>query len=290
MFAAALILAASITGTVTVSGSPLPGVRVTLTQNDRDKTVTANDDGVYRIEDVFPGTATLRFELAGLLPREEEITVVAGENRQAPEELRVQPHAPMESIRAICFDARPESPWDSPRCADRERDVALIRSLDRGDRSVIALLRSRHEEEPTYEERHRIAGALLRHVPDDAAYWNELFTAAEGVMRERDPDFDEWCSAHDIESWKYMAVSRAALRTIASDPRSRDLLLRALTIADFDVIRIAIRGLAAQHDETAVPAIGRALDSLGSRAAELLPLLDGFESPAARRIARRNYR
>ena len=165
----------------------------------------------------------------------------------------------------VCEDGAPESAWELPACGDYELVTALIEGVERGDRSALALLRSRYRHAETWAEKHRIAEALLRKVPDDRAYWNELIEHARNIVRigtggEYPDEFVAWCEQRQYEPDDYSAMAYGALLAVSKDPRSRALLLEALDREDSVLVDAAIGGLAAQRDLSALPVIERALE------------------------------
>mgnify|MGYP006284520405 CR=1 FL=1 len=82
LFAGGLALAqqpATLSGTVEdTNGSPLPGANVVL--QDTDYGTAAGADGSYSIEDITPGTYTVRVSFVGYEVIEQEITLSAGAN------------------------------------------------------------------------------------------------------------------------------------------------------------------------------------------------------------------
>ena len=173
----------------------------------------------------------------------------------------------------VCFPEAPQSRFELPSCADEALHSALIASLKRGDRSVLPLLRQRWETADTYRERHRLAWVLIEHLRDDEAIWKDLQAQASLVLTSEDPD---------IRALSYDALSYAS-----RDPRSHDLLFRALASDDVELHRLAIAGFALQKHVAALPAIDALLARSGENAEDLASLLESFESAAANEIARK---
>ncbi len=291
---AVLALVASVEGIVQVEGGPLPGCTVTLTASSGTKhRVISGADGTYRLGGLQPGVYALQIELAGLETIERNITVFADTaNVQPVEEMKFSPITETITLSCgaapPCNDHPPESVWDDPSCADYELDDALIAAIERGDRSAIDLARRRYDTATTYAQKHRLAVGLLRRVPNDSVYWNELYQHAERFVgfagsRER---LEEWCAERGFPADKYWTMSWSALDRAAEDPRARPLLLRALKIHDdASIIASAIVGLAHGRDARDLAAIEQTLEAMPDDASHLALLLEGFRSEAADRIA-----
>ena len=99
-------------------------------------------------------------------------------------------------------------------------------------------------------------------IPDDGVYWDELFEHARNIVRidEASDAFVTWCQRRLYDPDEYRAVAFGALMAVAKDPRSRALLLEALERNDQSLVHVAIYGLAAQRELSALPAIERALE------------------------------
>jgi len=162
--------------------------------------------------------------------------------------------------------SEPTSPWDLPSCHEYSMDDALIESMNHGDRSAVELLRQRHAITFTYSERHRIAAALLHHVADDSALWNEIFEPAENLVRfsladdRISPEFAQWCAEHDFAPADYKQMAFDAFWAALSDSRSHALMIRALDNPDWNVVASAIYGLGVQKDEASRPLIEKAIE------------------------------
>src|ERR1043166_10093789 len=53
-------------GTITdQAGAAIPGAKVTVTGPQVERTVTANESGIFRIENLDPGTSSVRVEKTG---------------------------------------------------------------------------------------------------------------------------------------------------------------------------------------------------------------------------------
>lgn len=272
MIALAMLLAATVQGTAFLDDAPLPGCTVTLSDGARAIRTVSNAEGVYRIADVPAGDYTLTLTLDGLQPIERYVRIGDGANTLPAEHLEAIEFTEITvSCGAPCYDFA-ETVWDLPSCADYELDSALIEALARGDGSAAGLLRRRFENAFTYEQRHRIAAALLRRVPDDSRYWKELFTWAGDALKP---------AADDDTEHHRTAVNALAL--IVRDVRSRALLHRALDSEHSEVVCLAIIGLGDQQQHNALPAIERALTRLDDRT--IVPALARFRSAAADAIA-----
>ncbi|HEY0158746.1 MAG TPA: hypothetical protein VGF28_15795 [Thermoanaerobaculia bacterium] len=172
----------------------------------------------------------------------------------------------MTSPRAAsCQDGDPSSPWELPACSDEAIVNALIEAVERRDRSAIALLQRRYTQAETYAEKHRIAAVLLRQVPDDSPYWNELLEHARNAVRfandgtEHSAEFVQWCQDRLYEPSHYARMAYIAYARMAEDPRARSLHVEALERGVRSLTQVAIAGLAAVRDLSALPLIERAL-------------------------------
>ena len=292
-FLAVLALVASVEGIVQNGGTPLPGCTVTLTApSGTTHRVVSGVDGRYRLGGLNPGLYAMQIELAGLETIERDITVVAdSENVQPVEEMKIDSDVTEITLACggpPCTGHPPESIWDDPACADYELDEALLSAIERGDRSALDLARRRHDSATTYAQKHRLAAGLLRRVPNDSVYWNELFQHAENHVRFAGAreQLEQWCAERDYPADDYWNMSWYALDKAAADPRARPLLLRALKVRDdVDVIATAIAGLSNHRDERDLAAIKEALDANPDDAGHLATLLELFKSEAADQLA-----
>jgi len=166
----------------------------------------------------------------------------------------------------------PETPDDRPACTEYDFDTALIESMRGGDSSARELLKQRHDTTFTYEERLRIAGALLRHVDDDGAYWAEIRVLAENAIKAKSPAL-------------LQPLSYEALELAATDPRGRELLVRALDSDDATIVATAIMSIGRQNDESMLSIIEKAIERLPGE--HLGFALYTFHSPAAEALAKR---
>lgn len=178
-----------------------------------------------------------------------------------------EPGVVYEEIRLDwpCQDEAPRTPLEQPRCSDYDLHTAWIEAADRGDLSVIPVLRDGYATANSTEEKNRIAAALLRRVPDDRAIWKELLSHAQVVIRfprvqrEHSEAFLRWCGERAFDPETYWYIALRALEAAGHDPRSHALLLTALKSDDEDVVMMAVQGLGTQHDETSLPLIEEAI-------------------------------
>lgn len=185
----------------------------------------------------------------------------------------------------------PRDRWDIlPACSDYELDIVLIDAAQHNDASAIALLEQRHDTVITFGERQRIAEALLRRVSDDSKYWDELYGDAERALL---PDYiirklSECAGTTEDDYRSYVVL---ALWSIANDARSHELMLRALSSKDQDVLAAAVNGLGWQHDLAALPAIESMLSRIDEDHRSRVAFhLNAFDSEAADRVAMRYLR
>jgi HEAT repeat protein len=171
----------------------------------------------------------------------------------------------------------PGTAFDRPTCTEYAFDGAVIEALRRGDQSARELLQQRHDTTFTHAERLRIASALLRHVDDDRAYWNEIYKHAENVVR---------LAEQGLDPGEHASLSYGALELAGTDQRGHELLLRALQSKDFVVVVTAIIGFGQLHDDAALPAIETAIQRFDPRE-RLAFVLYEFHSAAADDVAKR---
>jgi hypothetical protein len=194
------------------------------------------------------------------------------------------------AVRA-CSDTEPESPFDEASCADFVMNTMLIESLERGDSSAADLLRRRYATTVTYGERHRIAGALLGRVPDDREYWNELQAHAADAIRfsyvdsEPAPEFLEWCAARALDPEEYHWVTLRAFELAAADPRARAMVLEATESRDRTLVEAAIAAILLRREESALPAIEKALGRFPHDAGDMVMAMAWLRWDAADRVA-----
>jgi hypothetical protein len=192
---------------------------------------------------------------------------------------------------ATCSDEPPATRFDRPLCVEETLHDALIDSAARGDRSALALLRRRYETADTYQERHRLASALLTHLPNADAIWNELAEQASMAIRFA-PDEDgayplelqQYCEARGLDTDQFWWMSWDALVTAGAHARSRTLLHQALGSSNRDLLMAAVHGFASQGDGSALPAIAAALERFGDQIG-LAFLLVTFNTPEADALA-----
>jgi hypothetical protein len=158
--------------------------------------------------------------------------------------LAVMPPLP-ESIHPVhepCREEAPESLYDKPSCTDYALNSELIASARAGDPSALQLLENRYWLTEQYQERHRIARVLLRRVADDSAIWSEIFANAQLAVRFADVEndvFAQWCDEHDCYWLLHPPLLHDAFRVAASDPRSHELLWKAIAVEDRDIMLTA---------------------------------------------------
>jgi outer membrane receptor protein involved in Fe transport len=82
---------ATLSGTVTNDGSPLPGVTVTITSPNLQgtRTTVTNDAGGYTFPSIPPGTYTVKFEMEGLTPVTRDVRVSLATTAKADADLKV---------------------------------------------------------------------------------------------------------------------------------------------------------------------------------------------------------
>jgi hypothetical protein len=201
-----------------------------------------------------------------------------------------------ESIYPVddpCSEEPPESLYDKPLCADSELNSALIAAVEHqtGDPSALALLEKRYWSTVPSEERHRIAAVLLRRVPDNSAIWKELFADAELAVRfgadETEAPFEQWCEEHDFYAVRHRWVLLDALAIVSVDPRSHELLVKAIEIDNVSLASNAIIGLVEQRDLASLPAIDAALGRYPDTAKYLASVLTAFGDERADAIVKK---
>jgi hypothetical protein len=281
---ALLAVAGSIRGTVACNG-PLPGVVVSLTSSSFSGQRVTNARGEYELGAVPVGVYDVEYELAGFGTEKRRVTVTEGETTIPRVDMKELENVIVVGcdMGATCTDEPPTSPWQLPSCADFDLDTALMESAKQSDRSAVQLLERRRQTAFTRAESIRIGAFLLGRIRDDSAIWNELRMHAENAVdfagkREK---LEAYCAEHGYDPQGYELVSWLALAEIMSDRRSRPLLLRALASDDILMADGGVIGLAAQHDETALPEIEAALH----RFPGLVMSLAYFQSAAADRLA-----
>lgn len=291
---AGMLKAGEVTGTVTNSQTPLPGTTITLTSMSGDRrSAVSNERGTFRFGGVPNGRYDLRYELAGLETAERTIDV-DGDLALPSQELTIGDLSNITIITCgvrTCSDTVPASKFDRPLCIEEDLTTSLIESIER-DRSALALLQQRYRTADTYVERNRIGAVLLDHLENDHAIWTELEADAEVIVRfppvergELSPEFEAYSQQRNLGPENLRWLSLNALEAICHDKRSRPLLYRALDTADYSLVMVAVAGLAAQRDASALPRIDRALARFSSdEVAGLAAYLEGFESPDAEKL------
>jgi hypothetical protein len=153
-----------------------------------------------------------------------------------------------QSIEAVdpvdepCKEEVPNDLYDKPSCVDYAVNSALIASARTGDASALALLENRFWITEQYQERHRIAAVLLRRVADDRAIWSEIYANAQLAVRFADVErdvFERWCEEHDFYWLLHPALLYDAFVVASADPRSRPLLVEAITVDHRDIAMTA---------------------------------------------------
>jgi carboxypeptidase family protein len=283
----------TVRGTVTFDGDPLPGCAVTL-RGDAVRRVVAGVDGRYAFGTVFPGDYTLEFVLTGFKTLSREIRV-GSDIEAAAEELEFLDQVETITVTCgaqACTDTLPETAYESPMCKDMHFDELLMEAALRGDPSAIEFAQKRFDTTFSYEHKHRIAASLLRHVPDDRAYWSELERHAADTVRfaypngeDPSPEFVQWCSERKLDLEAHHGMLSNAFSLAARDERANPLLHRALKTSDHRLVGAAITGLQEQHDLSALAEIGKAIARLPDHVEMLTSYLVYFQSDAADELA-----
>jgi hypothetical protein len=286
VLAAMLLAAATLRGTVTTDGFPLPGCTVILEASPSKRETVTDVEGRYHFDDLTAGEYRLKFRLSGF--DEVERWIRAGDSGESVEDaaLRIPEAGTYTTDCRPCFHRAPETVWEFPHCEDYELDETLTESIERNDRSAIELAQRRYRGATTYAQKHRLAAALLRHVPDDSRYWNELYEPARNLV-EKGEKLGEWCEAQKLSLDDYRGMANVALAYVAADPRSRPLLMKALESNDLDVVRTAIIGVVDQRDESALAAVAKALARFPEEAGGIVMNFTWFRSAAADELALR---
>lgn len=270
----------------------LPGVTVILIGPDgAESRVSTAVDGSYVFDNVIIGTYDLRYELSGLSPARQTLSLAPGANDIEAQTLVFDQDSVITlACGGPCRDEAPKSAWDQPHCADYELNDSLELSLLAKDDSALALLRTRYETTFVLQEKHRIAGMLLGRVSDDSRYWKELKHYAEDAVRFGTYDeptvaaFQDYCAAAGLDPDQYSPVMWNALEIARRDSRSHALLLRALESSHAYLVYLAIRGLGEQRDLASLPAIEKTLARFEDDHSIALALT-AFQSEAADAIA-----
>ena len=70
----------SVTGTVRdLDGNAIPGAPIFVKIGGKQKTTVSNTSGIWLIDGLKPGTASVRVQLSGFMPRRTEMQIVAGQ-------------------------------------------------------------------------------------------------------------------------------------------------------------------------------------------------------------------
>lgn len=280
---------ARVEGRVIFDRFPVPGCTVRLSPSH---TTTTNADGRYSFLGVTPDTYTVSYELSGFLTETYHLAVDGPSVKVHDIELRLDPDQITFTCSLMaCSDTEPATPFEQVSCPEYELNSALIESMERGDRSVIDLLRSRYETTFTFLERHRLAAALLGHVPDDRRYWNVLEERAAHAIRfaydgsEPPAAFVEWCAVRGVDPHDYSMIALDALRIAAADPRGRSLVLGALHSGEPLLTDTAMGAILDDRDESFFPEIEKAMAGRPDEARAIAMWLAFFRSDAADRLA-----
>jgi len=152
-----------------------------------------------------------------------------------------------------CAGPYPRCPVQEPAsCRDHERDAALNEAAQRGD---IALLLYHYATASSLKEKYGIVEVLLKFLPENPVVWNVLSPLADDAVRFSGSDertqmeFLAYCSEHRLYPLEYSILTFHTFVGISKDPRSRDLLRRALTSDDADIAAAAVAGLAAVSEK-----------------------------------------
>jgi hypothetical protein len=284
---------AKVAGVVSEDG-PIPGCTVTLKSGTLRRTAVTDAGGQYRFQGVAEGEYEIHFELAGFDSAEQRVLVHGDSLTVPPQELRVSAMTETLTVGcsvATCGDDAPTDRFDFPRCSDFELHNALIESSSRGDVSSTQLLQTRYATADTDRERHRLAGALLREIPNDTGIWNDLVREAEIAVRfprngeELSPEYLQWSAEQNVDPENYWWMALDALEVAGHDPRSHALLLRALATDDEALGSVAIGGLAEQHDLASLPLIERTIVRASGDRELLLLSLGSFLDERADAVA-----
>ncbi|HKO57879.1 MAG TPA: carboxypeptidase-like regulatory domain-containing protein [Thermoanaerobaculia bacterium] len=281
--------AGSVRGTVTLEGSPIPGCTVRISGDSLTREATTDEHGSYTFDALPQGDYEVAVALEGLKGKKVPVTVGAGVTTLSTA-VTFPATAYVCNLAPHCGEADPSTRWEYPSCADYELNTSYIESAELGDRSAVQLLERRYASTLSWEERTRIAGALLGRIANDEAIWKELETHAANLLRFNDESeetaakYAAYCAEHGYDEDAYLHAAWQSFQAAAMDRRSRPLLIRALASEDTAVVETAILGLATQHDEAALPLIEKALERIPSAhsAAQMLVV---YQSEAADRVA-----
>lgn len=283
---------ASLQGTVTdTSQAALPGCTVTITDGKLTRETTTDGNGRYAFAGLAAGNYEVSFSLAGTTqPKREQIAVRGGITTLSAVLQFVIIDDIFLNCGPPCSEEKPETQFEQSSCADYNLNTSLIEAAAKRDRSAVELLQRRYAETLSWQERARIAGALLGRIANDDEIWKELEQHAENLVRFSNDDeetkakLEAWCGERGYDAQDYLGVAFFSFDAASSDRRSRPLLVRAIASSNRDVVMNAIYGFGKQVDESALPLIEEALARFDSPAsmAELLAL---YHSDAADQVA-----
>jgi hypothetical protein len=259
VLAAIAVIAATLQGTAQFADEPLPGCMVSLqSSSSRNREIVTGLAGTYLLEGVPAGEYTLKFELAGVDSVTRTIRVYDGVNVEDAV-LRFDV-TDCGLIIATCLSTPPETMFDAPLCADEQADGLVLDAIAQHDPSAVALAQRRFETANTYAQKHKLAAALLRAVPNDVRYWNALYEHASNLVAfPRYEQFEAWCSERDLPAGDYYWMALDALRFISSDARALPLMLKTLACDDVLLQAEGVTALGLHDDPRSLPAIERAI-------------------------------
>lgn len=192
-----------------------------------------------------------------------------------------------------CTEVAGNDPFGKPACSDMRLNDALIEA-SKTDPSALQILQQRYATMETHRERRRIAGALLRKVPNDTKIWNELAAQAEIAIRfpeidwKLSPEYLQWATEQGVHPNAYREAAVDAFGVIMEDRRSHSLLVRALDTTDISLLITAVIGLGTQKDSDSLPRIEQAILRLEEEdRAFIAELLMFFDDDRADAIARK---
>ncbi|HEV7920954.1 MAG TPA: hypothetical protein VGR02_09220 [Thermoanaerobaculia bacterium] len=189
-----------------------------------------------------------------------------------------------------CNEEEPATQFDYASCADYHLNTSLIEAAEKRDRSAVELLQRRYAATLSWQERARMAAALLGRVANDGEIWKDQEPHAENFVRFSENDeetsakLEAWCAEHGYEAEQYMNAAFHSFYALSSDRRSRPLLVRALASSNRELVVDAIYGFASQHDESALPLIDEALGRFDD-ASGMAEMLSIYHSEAADQLA-----
>jgi hypothetical protein len=82
---------ASLTGTVTLGGNPLPGVTVTISSPELSgtRTSTTDENGNYNFGGIPSGTYSVKFEMESMTPVTRTVRIGDGQTARADAEMQL---------------------------------------------------------------------------------------------------------------------------------------------------------------------------------------------------------